>query len=259
MNVIKLVASSCFLTVNVMIAQEVGLDAAVILGELASTQVYWEEHGEVDENGMFYETAEQIEKKTTLTPYKQAKAIKALEDRGLVKTKMRGVPAKKYFFVDGEELGRLLESKFPKNLKTSIQKTLKQDSKKLEGNNKRENNKRENKKREIRKDKRDIVFNSTLSEPVGEKLIEYLEYRDEMKKPFKSERGIKTLVGQVEKQEQIHGATAVIGVIDKTMSNGWQGLFWDKIENSRPTSKLDMIDQWAANMERKSNEESGIF
>ena len=249
MNVIKLVASSCFLTVNVMIAQEVGLDAAVVLGELASTQVYWEEHGEVDENGMFYETAEQIEKKTTLTPYKQAKAIKALEDKGLVKTKMKGVPAKKYFFVDGEELGRLLESKFPKNLKTSIQKTLKQDSKKLEGNNKREN-----KKREVIKDKRDIVFNSTLSEPVREKLIEYLEYRDEMKKPFKSERGIKTLVGQVEKQEQMHGATAVIGVIDKTMSNGWQGLFWDKIET--PASKVDMIDQWAANAERRSNAES---
>lgn len=252
MNVIKLVASSCFLTVNVMIAQEVGLDAAVILGELASTQVYWEEHGEVDENGMFYETAEQIEKKTTLTPYKQAKAIKALEDKGLVKTKMKGVPAKKYFFVDGEELGRLLESKFPKNLKTSIQKTLKQDSKKLEGNNKREN-----KKREVIKDKRDIVFNSTLSEPVREKLIEYLEYRDEMKKPFRAERGIKTLVKEVEKQEQLHGAVAVIGVIDKTMSNGWQGLYWDKIE--KPASKVDMIDQWAANAERRSNAESDFL
>lgn len=254
MNVIKLVASSCFLTVNVMIAQEVGLDAAVVLGELASTQVYWEEHGEVDENGMFYETAEQIEKKTTLTPYKQAKAIKALEDRGLVKTKMKGVPAKKYFFVDGEELGRLLESKFPKNLKTSIQKTSKQDSKKLEGNNKREN-----KKREVIKDKRDIVFDSTLSDPVKEKVLDFLEYREEIKKPYKSERSIQSFVKQVEKQEQIHGSIAVIECIDKSIQNGWQGVFWDKIENSRPTNKLDMIDKWAASMERKSNEESGIF
>lgn len=251
---IKLVASSCFLTVNVMIAQEVGLDAAVVLGELASTQVYWEEHGEVDENGMFYETAEQIEKKTTLTHYKQAKAIKALEDKGLVKTKMKGVPAKKYFFVDGEELGRLLESKFPKNLKTSIQKTSKQDSKKLEGNNKREN-----KKREVIKDKKDIVLNSSLSQPVVEKVIDYLEYRKEMGKPFKSARGVQTLVNTIEKQEQIHGSIAVIECIDKSIQNGWQGVFWDKIENSRPTNKIDMIDQWAANMERKSNEESGIF
>ena len=252
MNVIKLVASSCFLTVNVMIAQEVGLDAAVVLGELASTQVYWEEHGEVDENGMFYETAEQIEKKTTLTPYKQAKAIKALEDMGLVKTRMKGVPAKKYFFVDGEELGRLLESKFPKNLKTSIQKTLKQDSKKLEGNNKRES-----KKREVIKDKKDIVLNSSLSQPVVEKVIDYLEYRKEMGKPFKSARGVQTLVNTIEKQEQMRGATVVIDCINKSMSSGWQGLFWDKID--KPASKVDMIDQWAANAERRSSAESDFL
>ncbi len=250
MNVIKLVASSCFLTVNVMIAQEVGLDAAVVLGELASTQVYWEEHGEVDENGMFYETAEQIEKKTTLTPYKQAKAIKALEDRGLVKTKMKGVPAKKYFFVDGEELGRLLESKFPKNLKTSIQKTLKQDSKKLEGNNKREN-----KKREIRKDKRDIVLNSSLSQPVIEKVIDYLEYRKEMGKPFKSARGLQTLVNTIEKQEQMQGATAVIECINKSMSSGWQGLFWDKQDTGkdRYAQQIDDVDTWGRYAEQNIN------
>ena len=238
---IKLVASSCFLTVNVAIAHEIGLDSAVVLGELASTQVYWEERGEVDENGMFYETAEQIEEKTTLTPYKQAKAIKALEDRGLVKTKMKGVPAKKYFYVDGEELGRLLESKFPKNLKTSIQKTLKQDSKKLEGNNKRES-----KKREVIKDKKDIVLNSSLSQPVVEKVIDYLEYRKEMGKPFKSARGVQTLVNTIEKQEKMRGATAVIDCINRSMSSGWQGLFWDKQDTGkdRYAQQIDEVDNW---------------
>ena len=33
----------------------------------------------------------------------------------------------------------------------------------------------------------------------------------------------------------------------------------NKPRKQAPTSKLDMIDQWAANMERKSNEDSGIF
>lgn len=241
MNVIKLVASSCFLTVNVAIAHELGLDSAVMLGELASTQVYWEERGAVDENGMFYETAEQIEEKTTLSPYKQAKAIKELEVRGLIKTKMKGVPAKKYFFVDGEELGRLLESKFPKNLKTSIQKTLNQDTKKLEGNNKRES-----KKREVIKDKKDIVLNSSLSQPVVEKVIDYLEYRKEMGKPFKSARGVQTLVNTIEKQEQMRGATAVIECINRSMSSGWQGLFWDKQDTGkdRYAQQIDDVDNW---------------
>ena len=247
MNVIKLVASSSFLTVNVAIAKEIGLDSAVILGELASTQVYWEERGEVDENGMFFETAEQIEEKTTLSPYKQAKAIKELEARGLVKTKMKGVPAKKYFYVDGEELGRLLESKFSKNFKTSIQKTSNLDTKKLETNNKRVN-----KKREIRTDN-NTVFDSDLSEPVKQKLIDFLEYRKESKKPYKSERAIKTLVTQVEKQERLHGASAVISCIDKSIANGWQGLFWDGIQ-SKTQNKLNIIDSFGV-----SNAESSFF
>ena len=238
---IKLVASSCFLTVNVAIAHELGLDSAVMLGELASTQVYWEERGAVDENGMFYETAEQIEEKTTLSPYKQAKAIKELEARGLIKTKMKGVPAKKYFLVDGEELGRLLESKFPKNLKTSIQKTLNQDTKKLEGNNKRES-----KKREVRIEDNNTVLNSELSEAVKLKVLDYLEYRKEMGKPFKSERGVQTLVHTLEKQEQVRGAYGVIECINRTMTNGWQGLFWDKQDTGkdRYAQQIDDVDNW---------------
>ena len=105
----------------------------------------------------------------------------------------------------------------------------------------------------------EIVNGSNLSEPLKEKVTDFLEYRKEIKKPYKSERSIQSFVKQVEKQEQIHGSIAVIECIDKSIQNGWQGVFWDKIENSRPTSKIDMIDQWAANMERKSNEDSGIF
>lgn len=252
MNVLQLVANKSFITVNKVIAQNFGLDAAVLLGELASTQVYWEEQGGLDSEGMFYQTCEQITQNTTLSKHQQARAAKALEDAGVLKTKKKGLPPMKYYVIDADKLWGVLNQRRLKNLTNDGEKIEPTSVKKFNTNNKRENN-----KREVIKDKRDIVFNSTLSEPVREKLIEYLEYRDEMKKPFKSERGIKTLVGQVEKQEQLHGATAVIGVIDKTMSNGWQGLFWDKIET--PASKVDMIDQWAANAERRSNAESDFL
>ena len=252
MNVLQLVANKSFITVNKFIAVNFGLDAAVLLGELASTQVYWEEQGGLDSDGMFYETCEQITQNTTLSKHQQAKAAKALEDAGVLRTKKKGLPPMKYYVIDADELWSVLNQRRLKNLTNDGQKIKPTSVKKFNTNNKRENN-----KREVIKDKRDIVFNSTLSEPVREKLIEYLEYRDEMKKPFKSERGIKTLVGQVEKQEQMNGAVAVIGVIDKTMSNGWQGLYWDKIE--KPASKVDMIDQWAANAERRSSAESDFL
>lgn len=249
---LQLVANKSFITVNRIIAKSFGLDAAVLLGELASTQVYWEEQGGLDEDGMFYETCEQITKNTTLSKHQQAKAAKALEDAGVLRTKKKGLPPMKYYVVDADKLLGVLNQRQLKNLTNDGEKIEPTSVKKFNTNNKRENN-----KREVIKDKREIVFNSTLSEPVGEKLIEYLEYRVEMKKPFNSERGIKTLVKEVEKQEQLHGAVAVIGVIDKTMSNGWQGLYWDKIE--KPANKVDMIDQWAANAERRSNAESDFL
>lgn len=241
MNVIRMVASSSFITVNIAIAHEVGLDAAVILGELASSQVYWEDKGLLNEDGMFFETAEQIEEKTTLSTYKQAKAINILEARGFLKTKMKGVPAKKYFLVDGDAIGGLLENKFSKNLKTRFEETSKQDSKKLESNNKRIN-----KNIKERTDSNKTVLDSNLSEPVKEKLIDFLEYRKEIKKPYKSDRSIKSLVTQVEKQEQKIGSIAVIECIDKTMRNGWQGLFWEdeKKKSNSLDSKLQAIDNW---------------
>ena len=253
MNVLQLIASSSFLTVNMAIAKQVGNDAAILLAELASSQVYFENNGMLTD-GMFFETVELIEDRTNLTKYQQAKAVKVLEESGILKTKLKGIPAKRYFYVDGEKILGLVDHKKSKNLTTGGQKTLPQEVKKLDRNNKRvsikENNKRIN---------NTVVNDSALSDPVKEKVMDFLAYREEIKKPYKSERSIQSFVRQVEKQEQIHGSLAVIECIDKSIRNGWQGVFWDKIENSRSTSKIDMIDQWAANMERKSNEESGIF
>lgn len=253
MNVLQLIASSSFLTVNMAIAKQVGNDAAILLAELASSQVYFENNGMLTD-GMFFETVELIEDRTNLTKYQQAKAVKVLEESGILRTKLKGIPAKRYFFVDGEKIVELVGRKKSKNLTTGGQKTSPQEVKKLD-----RNNKRYNKNRETIIDKNNIVSESSLSEPAKEKVIDFLEYREEIKKPYKSERSIKSFVNQVERQEQLHGSIAVIECIDMSMSNGWQGVFWDKIENSKPTNKIDMIDQWAANMERKSNEESGIF
>lgn len=249
---IQLVASSGFLTVNKVVAREFGLEAAAFLGELASTQVYWESRGELNEDGMFFETAEQIEENTTLTAYQQGKASKVLESAGLIKTTRKGVPAKKYFAVDSDGLNAFFKNKFPSFLETRNQKNEKLDSQKL-GSIK----KRDNKKREIRKEN-NTVFDP-LSEPVREKVNDFLEYRKEIKKPYKSEKSIESFVKQVAKQEQLHGALAVIQCIDTSMQNGWQGVFWENIKSSKASSKLDAIDQWAENMERRTNAEQGIF
>ena len=231
---LQLIASSNFLTVNMAIAKQVGNDAAILLAELASSQVYFEKH-EMLTDGMFFETVEQIEDHTNLTKYQQAKAVKKLEEVGVLKTRMMGIPAKRYFLVNGEKILELVDRKKSKNLTTVGQKTLPQEVKKLDRNNKRETIKENN------NINNNIVSQSNMSEPVQEKVLDFLAYREEIKKPYKSERSIKSLVSQIEKQEQAIGSIAVIRVIDTSMQNGWQGLFWDKAQKPKNTA-ADMAE-----------------
>jgi len=244
--VLQLIASSNFLTVNMAIAKQVGNDAAILLAELASSQVYFEKQDMLTD-GMFFETVEQIEENTNLTKYQQAKAVKRLENIGALKTKMKGIPAKRYFFVDGEKIGELVDRKKSKNFTTVGQKTLPQEVKKLDRNNKRETIK------ETIKDINNIVSDSSLSEPVKDKVIDFLAYREEIRKPYRSERSIKSLITQIEKQEQAVGSIAVIRVIDTTMQNGWQGLFWDKAQSPEVSKSIQHhldIESWGKQFEQ---------
>jgi hypothetical protein len=96
------------------IAKKVGNDAAILLAELASSQVYFENNGMLTD-GMFFETVELIEDRTNLTKYQQSKAVKVLEEAGILKTKLKGIPAKRYFAVDGEKILELVDCKKSKN------------------------------------------------------------------------------------------------------------------------------------------------
>lgn len=234
---LKLIASDGFLTVNKYIMTIFGLDAAVLLAELASKQVYYEDKNALDESGMFYQTVEQIQKNTTLSQFKQGNACATLEKAGVVRTKKKGIPPMKYYYVDGDKLLALFNQHSSKNLTNVDENSLPTSSKKFNTNNKRDNNNLKQKK-----DINNIVSSSSLSEPVKEKVIDFLEYRNEIKKPFKSERGIKSLITQIEKQEQAIGSMAVISVIDTSMQNGWQGLFWDKAPKKQNHSAADMAE-----------------
>lgn len=107
MEVIKLLASNNFITFNRDLAKLVGLEAAIMLGELASEQSYWMARDGL-EDGYFFSTLENIEDKTTLSRKKQDKAIKMLKDKGIIQVKVRGCPAKRYFKINEYWVLRLL-------------------------------------------------------------------------------------------------------------------------------------------------------
>lgn len=71
-----------------------------------------------------------------------------------------------------------------------------------------------------------------FSQLVSEKILEWLEYKKEIKKPYKSPKGFNTLLNQILKNIHDYGESAVIDVIDKTMANGYQGITWDRLEKT---------------------------
>ena len=70
MNILDLLASDNYLIFNKTLANEYGLDVAIILGELVSEYNYWESKNLLEDD-YFYSTVENMQKNTTLSKYQQ--------------------------------------------------------------------------------------------------------------------------------------------------------------------------------------------
>lgn len=136
MSILNLLASNSFITVNKELIKVVGIEAALLFGELAGEYVYWVEQNQGES---FFSTVENIEEKTTLNDYQQRKAIKVLKDKGLIECKAKGVPAKRYFEIHEDRLFELFKFKFSKNLRSSSEKFKELDLENFQSNNNIEN------------------------------------------------------------------------------------------------------------------------
>ena len=134
MGILQLISTSNFITVNKDLIKELGLEEAIMLGELASEYDYWSTRNEI-ENGYFYSTIENIEEKTTLTAYKQRKCLENLKNKGIIDIQIKGMPAKRYIKINEEQVFQIFDNKLLKNLTTRSEKFLQQDVKKFNGNN----------------------------------------------------------------------------------------------------------------------------
>ena len=97
-------ANNGYIMFNRELARAIGNDAAILFGELCSEYNYFEEIGELFEDGSFYSTMENIEERVNLTPYQQRKAINILEEFGLLTTYKKGVPPVRYFILQAQNV-----------------------------------------------------------------------------------------------------------------------------------------------------------
>ena len=68
-----------------------------------------------------------------------------------------------------------------------------------------------------------------LSEPLKEKLREWMQYKKERKEGYK-ETGLKSFLTQMEKHEQRYGSSALIDCIDLCMARNYKGIITDLID-----------------------------
>ena len=135
MNILQLLASSNFIPLNKTLIKEFGLEETIIFSELVSEFEYWTNNNGIDDEGYFYSTIENLEEKTTLSDHKQRKALKKLQEMKVLDVKICGLPAKRYIKINEEQVIKLFQNKFFKNLTTSSLNFKHQEVKKMNGNN----------------------------------------------------------------------------------------------------------------------------
>ena len=104
----NILSQNAFWIVNKSIAREVGLDASLLLSDLVTKQEYFNEE-------WFFNTADNIEVDTTLSPHQQRKAIKILIDKEFIETKLKGLPAKQHFKIVHNKLLNFLTTSYEKS------------------------------------------------------------------------------------------------------------------------------------------------
>ena len=128
MNVLKLIASRNFITVNKDVAKAVGLIEANVLGALCSELVYCESVGRTTEDGFFPFSIELLQEETTLGRKSQDTAIAHLVSAGLIEQENRGMPNKRHFRINEEAVEKLLlgqTSLYAENTQVCSQRTNK--------------------------------------------------------------------------------------------------------------------------------------
>jgi hypothetical protein len=198
-NLIQLLGAKSYIVTSKPFARLVGLHEALILGELIAEFEHFERSGLLDGDGMFYCCIEKLEHETTLARHAQNRAIKSLENLGFITTKLKGLPARRYFSVNRKQVCWYLTNKLVIKRQTGWEENSKLDGKKSAANNNElilttDNNEREdalaqtepsnvktdlptseatnvgtggvgvttsNKKRDLRSEKRETLFRET--------------------------------------------------------------------------------------------------
>lgn len=263
MSVLQLLASENFITVNKTLIKELGLEEAVIFGELCSEYSHWENEDKLIDD-MFFCSSSKLEDMTGLSEYKQRNAIKNLVEAGYIEYEIKGLPATRYF--------KIIQEPVLKLFKVSSEKISELVPKKLSSSNIKIN-KIEKKKNNIKIEKENFDFGKPKeSKPnlyskcisdidsrhydnkLRTALIDYLDLRIQMKdKPLYAN----SWKGLLNKLERDFKEEERIGVVFQSIERGYASFFpvnqgwktsqlekpWEKGVKSRKATKEEELEE----------------
>ena len=88
---------SDFIRVPRPFIRKFNLNTAIMLSEIYSEYTYWKDRNELQQEGWFYSTIENMYYNTGLSKHQQLAACKGLAEYGIIKMKYHGMPKKRYF------------------------------------------------------------------------------------------------------------------------------------------------------------------
>ena len=106
--IVNTLGQNSFIMYNRIVARRCGVNAAVLLGDLISSGLYWENTEKLADDGFFFKTREDIQNSCCLTPDEQRSALSKLVKDGLVETKKKGIPPVMYYKINYDRLAFVL-------------------------------------------------------------------------------------------------------------------------------------------------------
>lgn len=104
------------------------------------------------------------------------------------------------------------------------------------------NNTRKQSKEALINTFKDMVDKTELSDILKNKVKEWIDYKNEIKNPYKSEKGFNQFLSILINHTLTHSDQEIINVIDRTMASEYKGIVWEWLEKSHNNTKSNYID-----------------
>lgn len=103
-DIVSLLSCDGYIICNKTLIKKFNADCAILVGELCAEYNYYKNLGQLDLDGSFYSTRDNIEQNTGLNDYAQRKAIKMLSEAKILTVTKKGLPAKNYYKLNDSQL-----------------------------------------------------------------------------------------------------------------------------------------------------------